>query len=251
MLVEAEGDLFHGQFPQLRQLLRREEVVHGGGDALGRVDFAGLQPLAQVFGGKVHVDDLVGHGDDVVGDALLDADPGGALDDVVQALQVLDVQRRNHADARAQQFFHVLVAFGIAAAGGVGVGQFVDQGDGGPAGQHGVDVHLLQHDAAIFDPPPRHLFELADLGDGLRAAVRLDEADDHVDAVLPQPIAFLEHVVGLAHAGGEAEVDLQPAALLAADEVEEQSRAWAVVRRWTRLLCLDLTTPARAARDAD
>ena len=63
---------------------------------------------------------------------------------------------------------------------------------------------------------------LADLGDGLRPAVRFDEADHHVDALPPQPVALLEHVVGLAHPGGEAEVDLQPAALLAADEVEEK-----------------------------
>ena len=137
--------------------------------------------------------------------------PVARCDDVVQAFQVLDVERGDYADAGAEQFFDVLVAFGIAAARGVGVGQFVDQGDGGPAGQHGVDVHLLQHDAAIFDAAARNLFELADLGDGLRPAVGLDETDHHVDALPPQPVALLQHVVGLADPGGEAEVDLQPA----------------------------------------
>ena len=222
MLVQAEGDLLHGQFPQLRQFLRGEEVLHRGGDAFGRIDLAGFEPLAQVLGRKVHVDDLVGHGDDVIGDALLDPHPGGPLDDVVQAFQVLDVQRGHDADAGAEQFLHVLVAFAIAAARGIGVGQLVDQGDGGPAGQHGVDVHFLDHDAAVFDPPPRDLFELADLHGGLRSSVGLDEADGHVDTLPAQPIAFLEHVVGLAHAGGEAQVDFEPAALLAADEVEER-----------------------------
>ena len=81
--------------------------------------------------------------------------------------------------------------------------------------------------------PAGHLLQLADLGDGLRPAVRLDEADHHVDALPPQAVAFLEHVVGLAHAGGEAEVDLQPAALLAADEVEEQLGLGLRCRRWT------------------
>ena len=52
--------------------------------------------------------------------------------------------------------------------------------------------------------------------------MRLDEADRHVDALPPQAVAFLEHVVGLAHARGEAQVDFQPAALLPADEVEEE-----------------------------
>ena len=100
--------------------------------------------------------------------------------------------------------------------------QLVDQGDGGPAGEHRVQVHFLQHDAAVLDPPAGHLFQFADLGDGLRPAVGLHEADDHVDALPPQPVSFLEHVVGLAHARREAKIDLQPAALLAADEIEEK-----------------------------
>ena len=222
MAVQPEGDLLHGQLAQLRQLLRREEVLHGGLDPLGGIDLAGLQPLAEVFGREVDVDDLVGHGDHVVGKAFLDANARGPLDDVVQALQVLDVERGDHADAGAEEFFHVLVALGVAAAGGVGVGQLVDQRDGRPAGEHGVEVHLLQHDAAVLDPAARHLLQLADLGDGLRPAVGLDEADHHVDALPPQAVAFLEHVVGLADAGGKAEVDLQPAALLPADEVEKK-----------------------------
>ena len=135
---------------------------------------------------------------------------------------MLDVQRGDDADARAQDLLDVLVALRVAAAGGVGVGQLVDQGDGRPAGEHGVEVHLLQHDAAVLDPPARHLLQLADLGGGLRPAVRLDEADHHVDALPPQPVSLLEHVVGLADPGREAQVDLQPAALLPADEVEEQ-----------------------------
>ena len=43
----------------------------------------------------------------------------------------------------AQQLFHVEIALGIAAAGRVGVGQFVDQGNRRPASEHGVEVHLF------------------------------------------------------------------------------------------------------------
>ncbi len=67
--VEPEGDLLHRQLPQLRQLLRREEVLHGRLDPLARIDLPGLQPLAEVFGREVDVDDLVGHRDHVVGQA--------------------------------------------------------------------------------------------------------------------------------------------------------------------------------------
>ena len=101
------------------------------------------------------------------------------------------------------------------------MGQLVDQGDGRPAGEHGVEVHFLQDDVAVFEVFSRHLLELADLGERLGPAVRFHEADHHVDALPPQAVAFLEHVVGLAHARREAQIDLQPSPLLPADEVQE------------------------------
>jgi K+-sensing histidine kinase KdpD len=50
VLVELKRDFLHGQLAQLRQLLRREEVVHRGRDPLGRIDLPGLEPFPQVFG---------------------------------------------------------------------------------------------------------------------------------------------------------------------------------------------------------
>jgi hypothetical protein len=48
----------------------------------------------------------------------------------------------------------------------------------------------------------------------LVAAVGLDHADSHVDALAPALLRRLQHGVGLAHPGGGAEEDLQPAARL-------------------------------------
>ena len=75
---------------------------------------------------------------------------------------------------------------------------------------------------------------------GLRPAVRLDEADHHVDALPLQPVALLEHVVGLADPGGEAEIDLQPAALLLADQRQKVLRVREQPRnhRWLTMACL-------------
>ena len=119
---------------------------------------------------------------------------------------------------------HVLITLGIAAARGVGVGQLVHQGHRAADGEHGVEVHFLQHDAAILDAAARHLLQLADLRRGLGPAMRLDDADDHVDALPFEPLAFLQHLVGLADAGREAEIDLEPAALLFADQRQELLR---------------------------
>ncbi len=57
---------------------------------------------------------------------------------------MLDVDGGDDVDAGVEELFDVLPAFRVAAAGDVGVGQLVDEGEGGAAGQDGVDVHLLE-----------------------------------------------------------------------------------------------------------
>ena len=47
--------------------------------------------------------------------------------DIVQAFDMLDVERRVDVDAVRQDFLDVEVALGMAAAGRVGVGELVDE----------------------------------------------------------------------------------------------------------------------------
>jgi len=49
------------------------------------------------------------------------------LDDVVEAVEVLNVQRGQHIDARVEQFLDVLPALGVARSRDIGVRDFVDQ----------------------------------------------------------------------------------------------------------------------------
>ena len=98
-----------------------EEVLQRGVDPILGVDLAGVESLDEVLDGDIDVDDLVGLGQDAIGEALLDLDAGGPLDLVVQALEVLDVDRRDHVDSGEQQFLHILVSLGMLATGNVGV----------------------------------------------------------------------------------------------------------------------------------
>src|SRR5262249_3664140 len=104
--------------------------------------------------------------------------------------------------------------------------QLIDQGDGRAARQQGVEIHLLKNHAAVLDAPPRQLLQVADQGGGVGPAVRLDDADNDVNPLLLEPLALLEHLEGLADAGGETEVDLEPAALLVADQAQEVLGGW-------------------------
>ena len=141
------------------------------------------EPFLEVLGGQVDVHHLVGLGQHRVGDALAHLDADQFLDRVVQALQVLDVQRGDDVNAGREDLLHVLVALGVAAAGHIRVSQLVDERDGRAARQNGVDVHLVDGDAVILDPSPRNDFQAFDQRRRVGAAVRLDKADDNIDAL--------------------------------------------------------------------
>ncbi len=68
-------------------------------------------------------------------------------DHVVQAFDVLDVQRGVDVDAGGQQFLDIQIALGMAAAGRVGVRQFIHQHQSRAAGQDRVQVHLASASA--------------------------------------------------------------------------------------------------------
>ena len=123
---------------------------------------------------------------------------------------MLDVDGGHDVDAGVEQLQHVFVALAVLAAGNVGVGQLVDDDGMGMAGEDGVHVHLFQVDAAIGNHALGNDFEIADAGLGLLAPVRLDQADDDIDALLVlMQVGVVEHVVGFAHAGRGADVDAQ------------------------------------------
>ncbi len=201
-----------------------KKLVSAPGDALARIHLPRAQPILQVLGRQIDVHDLIGQAEDVVRDALLDLDPGAAFHDVIETFEMLNVQGGDDVDAGLQQFLHVLITLAVAAARGVGVGQFVHQGHLRPTSEDGVEVHFFQHDAAILDAPPRHLLQIAHLCQGVGPAMRFDDADDDVDALLFEALRFLQHLVGLADAGREAQINLEPAPLLFADQRKESLR---------------------------
>ena len=57
----------------------------------------------------------------------------------------------DHVDVGLQQFHDVLVAFAMLAAVDVGVRQFIHQHHLRLARQDGIDVHLFEHRALVFE----------------------------------------------------------------------------------------------------
>ena len=126
---------------------------------------------------------------------------------------MLDVERRPDVDAHRQQLVDVLPALGMARSGDVRVRELVDQDQRGLACQRGVEIELLEvRLARRGERAPRQDLEARQLRSGVGPAVGLDDAGDDVGAGALQGPGREQHRVGLADAGGRAEVDPEPAA---------------------------------------
>ena len=144
-----------------------------------------------------------------VGHRLAHAHAGQLGHLVVERLEVLDVDGREHVDPGGEHVGDVLVALGVLDAGGVGVRQLVDQAQLGRAREHAGQVHLLEAGAAVRDAPARDQLEAVGERGGRRlAAVGLEQPDGDVAAGLGLGLALLQHAVGLADPGRHAEEDL-------------------------------------------
>ena len=196
------------------QVALAEEVLQRARRRLGHVDLAFVQALDQLVRREVDELHLVRVVEHVVGHRLPDADAGDLADDVVEALEMLDVHRRVDVDAGVQELLDVLPALGVARTGRVGVGELVDDDQAGFAREGGVEVELLQLHAAVGDALARQDLQPLEERRGLLPPVGLDQADDDVDALVALLARGREHRVGLADAGAGAEEDPQLAALL-------------------------------------
>ncbi len=62
-----------------------------------------LQALEQILDGEIEVHDLVGLLEEAVGHGLAHLHAGGPLDEIVEALEVLDVEGADDVDAGVEQ----------------------------------------------------------------------------------------------------------------------------------------------------
>ena len=213
VVFHAVGRAAQREFAQRHQVALAEEVARGPLDLLGQVHLAGREPRQQVVGRHVDHHDLVGLVEDRVGHGLPDVDARDAADDVVEALDVLHVERREHVDARGKQLVDVLPALRMPRARHVRVREFVDQDQRRVPRQRRIEVELLQRAVLVCDLRARQDRKVLQQRFGLLAPVRLEQPDDDVLALVPQLARRGQHRVRLADAGRRAEVDAEAAAV--------------------------------------
>ena len=125
---------------------------------------------------------------------------------------MLDIERGVHVDACIHDREDVLPAFWMEETGRIRVGHLVHEQHLRPAGDRSLEVELVECVAAIGHRQPGQHFEPLHERRGLGAAVRFDDAHDHVGARGHEAAGRFEHRVRLADAGRKSEKHLQPAA---------------------------------------
>lgn len=209
--VDAVSGAAEGHFAEGDEVAGAEEILSGPVGLIGDVDFAFFQALDEFVGGEIDEFNFVGLIEDGIGERFADDDAGDLSDDIVEAFQVLDVDGGVDADAGFDEFENVLPAFGVAAAGGVGVGEFVDKDKRGAAEKGGVEIEFRKLSAFVADGFTGENGETGELGFGLLAAMSFDVADDDVDTGFPLGVGGLQHGIGFADTGGRAEENFQAA----------------------------------------
>ena len=151
VVLDAVRGAAQRELAQRHQVALAEEVARRALDLLGKVHLAGLEAGEQIVGGNVDQHHLVGIVEERVRNGFPDRDAGDAADDVVQAFEMLDVERREDVDAARQQLFDVLPSLGMARSVDVGVRELVDQDQRRTTLERGIEVELGELRALILD----------------------------------------------------------------------------------------------------
>src|ERR1039457_6636486 len=82
-------------------------------------------------------------------------------------------------------------------------------------GENCVGVHFFENGAAIIESPARDVLQAVGSRDGVLSPMRLKVTDDNIAPLPLHLLSLFQHLVGLADAGGVAEVDLESSGRLA------------------------------------
>ncbi len=149
--TDSLSSLAQSNLAQRRQITLAEKIALGRLRTLGSVNFAFCQALEQRLRWQIHQLDLVGTIHDAVRNGFVHGYAGNLPDGVDQAFYMLHVQSGINVDTMIEQLQYVLVALAVARTFDVGVRQLIDQNIVGLQAQNGVQIHVFQLDATVFE----------------------------------------------------------------------------------------------------
>ena len=109
------------QFAQRNQVALAEKILRRTLGLLGEIDLAFFQSLQQLVRGKIDQLDFIGVLQHCIRDGFPYRNAGDLRDDIVEAVDVLHVDRGIDIDACLKQFLDILPALGMARTRRIGV----------------------------------------------------------------------------------------------------------------------------------
>ena len=143
----------------------------------------------------------------------MNGNPGDLAYSIGTAGKVLHVDRCVDINPLIEQFDHILITFAVAAAGGIGMSKFIDQHQLWPPRKDRIQIHLGQGNAPICQRLARNHRQINQQRFGLRPAMGLDVAHDHIHPFITAIARRRQHGIGLPDPSGHTKKDLQFASL--------------------------------------
>jgi len=126
LVVHPLGGAPQRQLPQSNQIALAKKVLPGLFRLFGQIDLAFLQALDEIVGRQIDELDFIGPVQKRVGHGLPDDDAGDLADNVVQALQMLDIDGGINGDAGIEELLDILPPLLVTGPGGIRMGQLID-----------------------------------------------------------------------------------------------------------------------------
>ncbi len=150
LLIDPIGGAPQRQLTQGDQVAFAEEVFDCPFGIFTDIDFAFFQSLAQIVRRQIHQHHFISAVEERIGHGFAHPDTGYAAHHIIQAFQMLHVNRGHHVDPGVQQFFNILPALGMTGSAHVAVRQFINQDNRRMARQRGVQIKFLLPSEAAF-----------------------------------------------------------------------------------------------------
>ncbi len=223
LLIDTLRSAPQREFAQRGQVGRRKEIGQRAFRLLRNVDFSLLEALDQIVRRQINQFDRIGAIEHGIRHGFTHPDMGDLRNDIIQAVNMLDVDCGVDVDAAAQQLFDIKIPLGMTAALGIGMGELIDQNDLGAPDDDGIEVHLLQPLPLVLEPATRNDLQSFEQRFGFFAPMSFDDSDDDDVAVFLPSVGLLKHLVGFADAGRRAHEDskLADAAIFLSRRLEQ------------------------------
>src|SRR5258707_337035 len=151
-------------------------MLKGALGLLWDIDLALFQPLNQIVRRQIDQLDRIRAIEHRIRHRLAHPDMRNLRDHVVEALDVLNIDRSVDVDAVREQFLNVEIALRMPAAGRIGVGEFIDQRDLRMARDDSIEIHLPENLVFVFEPFVREDLKALQQRFVLRPSMGLDHA---------------------------------------------------------------------------